>query len=179
MCALLGTAFLIAILELFIPSGGVLAFLAGCALIGSVIFAFQTDMAFGAIYLIFVTIGAPIVVWYLMMLFPKTPMGRAMFMNPEDDPALQPDPEREAAKQLVGRQGVARSLMMLSGQIEIDGKRYSAISESMAVNPGTPIVVVSVDGINIIVRPVPVAAPNRTESATPVEPVPEIEDPFV
>ena len=175
-CILLGAAFLIAVLELFLPSGGILAFLAVCALIGSVIFAFQTDAVFGAIYLFGVTIAVPFVVWYLLMLFPKTPIGRTMFMNPEDDPALQPDPEKEAMKQLVGKQGVAKTLMMLSGQIEIDGRRINAISESQAIEPGTPVIVVTVDGINIIVRAVPDAASNvPSHSAAPA---PVIEDPF-
>ncbi len=172
----LGISLLLGIMEIFVPSGGVLAFLALSALVGSIVFAFQTHLLFGSLYLFATSIGIPIFLWYAFQWWPNTMIGRRILLNPEEDPALTPNAELERLKKLVGKRGVAKSKMMLSGLIEVEGRRLNALSESVIIEPGEEIVVVSVDGINMIVRPTtkkdaPVVQPTR-------EPEPTIDDPF-
>lgn len=169
----LGLAFLFAFLEIFITSGGILAFLSAVALFGSVVFAFLDSPIFGSSYLLGVVVGVPTLLWYAFRWWPGSPMGRRFLLNPEDDPALALDPELEALKTLVGRRGIARSKMMLSGLIEVEGRRLNAVSESEAVEPGEEIVVVRVDGVNVLVRKAPVVSVSETG-----ETVDTVEDPF-
>ena len=164
-----------AVLEIFVPSGGLLAFMAVTTLLGSVVFAFLSGPTFGALYFVAVAIGVPIFLWHAFKWWPNTAIGRRILLNPEDDPALQPDVELERLKSLVGKRGIAKSRMMLSGLIEVEGRRLNALSESAVIENGEEIVVLSVDGINVIVRPSsPKAAiPTASEKA-----VPTVEDPF-
>ncbi|MDR0870965.1 MAG: hypothetical protein LBN39_09250 [Planctomycetaceae bacterium] len=175
ICLALSLAF--AFLEIFIPSGGLLAFLSVSALLGSVVFAFLTNVLFGSGYLTAVIIAVPVFLWYAVQLFPRTFMGRKLLLNPEDDPALQPDLKLEALKQLIGKRGIAKSKMMLSGLIEIAGQRINAVSESETVEPGEEIAVVKIDGINVLVRKIPatVLTKEKAEEKTQLEPM---EDPF-
>ncbi len=50
--------------------------------------------------------------------------------------------------------------MMLSGLIEVDGRRVNAVSETESMEPGDELIVVRVDGINVLVRPLPLGIPD-------------------
>jgi len=161
--------------EIFVPSGGALAVMAVATLLVSVVFAFLSGPMFGTVYFVAVTIGVPVFLWYAFKWWPTTTLGRRILLNPEEDPALQPNVELERLKTLIGKRGVAKSKMMLSGLVEVEGKRLNAVSESVAIEQGNEIVVVSVDGINVIVRPA--AKKTRVPSPT-VQETATVEDPF-
>ncbi|MDR1492231.1 MAG: NfeD family protein [Planctomycetaceae bacterium] len=149
---LLILAIAVGFIELFVPSGGSLTVLAILALIGSLVFAFLHDTVFGAIFFIFVMVGVPFLIWYLLKIWQTTPFARRILLNPAENSALQPDETIEKYKTLIGKTGIAKSFMTPAGQIEIEGKCYDAMSEGMAIDPKTAIVVVHVDGVHIIVR---------------------------
>ena len=172
----LAVAFCFAVLEIFVPSGGVLALMAVSTLLASIVFAFLSGPLFGFLYFFAVTIAVPIFLWYAIKWWPNTAVGRRILLNPEEDPALRPDIELERLKTLVGKHGIAKSKMMLSGLIEVEGRRLNAISESAIIESGDEVVVVSVDGINVIVRAA--AKKNSVSSLPPREAEPIIEDPF-
>ena len=167
-------------LELFIPSGGILGVLAVLALLGGVVFAFLQGTFFGLGLLLVVVVGWPFLIWYMLEIWQATPIGRRILLDPAEDPALQPNEELERHKALLGKTGTAKSLMMPSGMIEIDGQRFDAVSAGMPIDPGTPVCVVRADGINLTVRP-------TDRSSKPMSPTDlktvsnqghEIEDPF-
>lgn len=56
-----------------------------------------------------------------------------------------------AYKELVGRSGKALTDMRPSGTIEIDGKRYSAVTDGVWMEKGSIVEVTSVDGTRIMV----------------------------
>jgi len=170
-------------LELFIPSGGVLGIVAVLALLGSVVFAFLQGTVFGLGLLLVIVIGVPFLVWYMLQIWQSTPIGRRILLDPSEDPALQPNEVLEHHKSLLGKTGIAKSLMMPSGMIEIDGQRYDAVSAGMPIDPGTLVRVVQVDGINLTVHPANASAKPVTPPTSPtradVSDNAEIEDPFV
>jgi membrane-bound serine protease (ClpP class) len=145
-------AVLFAVLEVFVPSGGILAFLSAIAVIGSVILVFQSGFIFGGVYLFCLAVGVPAFLCYAIRFWPRTMVGRRILLHPEEDPALQPNAELSARKQLIGKRGVARSKMVLSGLIEVEGKQFNAVSEFESLEPGDIVVVVKVDGIGVTVR---------------------------
>jgi membrane-bound serine protease (ClpP class) len=173
----LGLSIFFAVLEIFVPSGGILAFLSATTLIAGIVLAFQCSPLFGGFYMLGVAVSIPVFLWFAFKIWPHTRMGRRILLQPEEDPALQPNTELIALKRLVGKQGIARSKMMLSGLIEIEGKRLNAISESEPLEPGDSIVVTSVDGINILVRKTDVPA-NISITIGKTEHEPTIDDPF-
>jgi membrane-bound ClpP family serine protease len=138
-------------MEVFIPSGGVLTFLTLVALISSIVFAFIQNTLFGAVYMISIVILVPCLIWLVVIVWPYTIIGRRVLLYPEEDPALRPNSQLLALKQLIGKHGITRSKMIFSGQIEIDGHKYNAISDT-ALEPNLPVVVVGIDCMTLLVQ---------------------------
>ncbi|NOY43386.1 MAG: hypothetical protein GXP26_16325 [Planctomycetes bacterium] len=138
------------VLEVFIPSGGLLSFLSAIAIVGSVVVAFRRDTTSGLGFLLITVIAVPTVVALAFKFWPHTPMGKAFLgelMTSED---MQPADSR---RELVGQVGVAKSKMLPAGSILIDGHLLDAVSRGIAIEPGQPIVVVEVKGNRVVVRP--------------------------
>ena len=166
-------AFVVAVLEVFLPSGGIFGVLAVGLLITSIVFSFQVGTVFGSIYTFFVCLLVPTFLWYALRMWPKTWIGKQILLTPETDPALCPNAELQTLKQLVGKYGLAKSKMLLGGLIEIEGNRYSAVSDAEPIESGEPIRVIRIEGTSIIVRKTSVA-----ESAAFSAEAPSLEDPF-
>ena len=166
-------AFIVAVLEVFLPSGGIFGVLAVGFLVTSIVFAFQADVVFGSLYTLCVCLLVPVFIWSALRMRPKTWIGQQILLTPEKDPALAPNDELQALKQLVGKHGWAKSKMLLGGQVEIEGNRYSAVSDVEPIELGEPICVVRIEGTSIIVRKISPA--ERT--ALPPD-APPLEDPF-
>lgn len=166
-------ACLLALLELFIPSGGLLGIMAFLALAGSIVFSFMLHPLYGAAYIAILLVIVPLFIWRLIDWWPRTFIGRRVLLDQEDDPALETTEEKERFRSLIGRLGLTKSRMMPSGVIEIDGIRYDAVTDGTPLDPGKPIVVVRADGINIIVRETKETASSVSKTLPR-----EIEDPF-
>ncbi len=138
------------VLEMFIPSGGILSGIAAIGFLVSIYFAFQSGATFGMIYLVVLAAGLPLVVMAMVKIWPHTFMGRMMLNMPP--PGSEPEPVFNPLEDLIGKQGIAKSKMLLSGAVSIDGRTYDATSDGMAVEPGDRIEVVRVEGGHITVR---------------------------
>ena len=149
----------ILVLEIFIPSGGLLSFLAFVALVASMIVAFNQSLTTGLSFMAVAVLAVPLAIGIAFKLWPKTPMGKAILGELPSEEETRPDDPRRS---LVGRVGVAQSLMLPSGAILIDGKLIDAVSQGMAIDPGQPVVVVEVKANRVMVRP---ASADETQSA--------------
>ena len=167
------SAFVVAVLEVFLPSGGLFAVLSLAFLITSIAFAFQGSVFFGSLYTLFVCLLVPVFIWAALRIWPNTWIGRRILLTPEDDPALLPDEEQLSLKQLVGKCGIAKSKMLLGGLIEIEGSRYNAVSDAEPIEWGEPVCVVRIEGMSIIVRKL-----NLQENAALSGTSLPLEDPF-
>ena len=146
-----GLAFIV--LEVFIPSGGVLSILAAVAIIGSLVMAFSGGWVPGVIMTVTMMIVLPLVVAGVIRWWPHTPIGRLIVLEtPESEDEVLPDsPEYRDLKLLVGRRGVARTKMLPSGAVTIDGNVYDALADGMAIDPGQPILVTAIRTNRLIV----------------------------
>ena len=140
----------LACLEVFIPSGGLISFLATLALLGSIAMAFKRDPATGFAFMAFAVLAVPTVVGLALRYWPRTPMGRAFLGELSRDGELVPEDWR---RQLVGHSGVASSKMLPSGAVLIDGQMIDAVSHSGAIAAGQPVLVVEVRGNRVVVQP--------------------------
>ena len=147
------------VLEIFIPSGGVIGFFAAITLIASMVMAFRRDLTTGLSFTAIALFAVPTVVGLAFKYWPKTPMGRAFLGDlPSEEDTRLDDPRRA----LVGRVGVAKSLMLPSGAVMVDGHLIDAISQGPAIDPGQSVVVVEVRANRVVVRP---ARPEETRAA--------------
>jgi membrane-bound serine protease (ClpP class) len=152
-----GCGFLI--LEVFIPSGGLFGFFAFVAIIASMVMAFRRDTTTGLSFIAVAMIAVPVAIGLAFKLWPKTPMGRAFLGElPSEEEVKLEDPRRT----LVGRVGIAQSLMLPSGSVLIGGQLIDAVSQGIAIDPGDSVVVVEVKANRVMVRP---AKPHEVEEA--------------
>ena len=142
------------VLEVFIPSGGLISILSAVAFIASIVIASSESPTTGPVTgLIFAAVTVLMVPTLLAVAFkywPRTRMGQAFLGDlPNEAEVLPEDPRRT----LLGRVGVARSKMLPSGAVEIDGQMIDAVTQGQAIEPGTYVVVVEVRANRVVVRP--------------------------
>lgn len=155
------------VLEIFIPSGGILGFLSATAFITGIVLAFYYHGARVGVTLLGVTVLLlPVIVSLAFKYWPHTPMGRRFLLSvPSSEDVLPLDAKEIARKQLVGKIGVAKSTMLPSGAISIEGRTIDAVSQGMAIDRGQRVVIVEVRGNRIVVRPAEQdEQPERAES---------------
>lgn len=137
------------ILEVFVPSGGVLGFLAALVMVASIVMAFRRDLTTGLSFILAALVVAPMVVGLAFRFWPRTPMGKAFLGELQTEEDVRPD---DARRQLLGRVGVAQSKMLPSGAVLIEGHLIDAVSQGMAIEVGDPVVVIEVRANRVIVR---------------------------
>ena len=142
------------LLEVFVPSGGVIGVLSVLAVMGSVIMAFVSGPGTGMTFLLLALVALPGSFAFAIKIWPETPLGRRILIRvPTSEEVLPDDPERRMLQELLGRVGRAKSLMLPSGAIEIGGRTFDALSEGMTIEPGALVRVVDVRGSRVVVRP--------------------------
>ena len=142
------------VMEVFIPSGGIISILAAVSFIASIFVAFQpgptTGPTTGLIFTATMIFAVPTLIALAFKFWPKTPMGKAFLGDyPKAEDVLPDDPRRA----LVGKVGVARTKMLPSGAVEVDGQMIDAVTQGRPIEPGTYVVVAEVRANRVVVRP--------------------------
>lgn len=157
-------------LEFFIPSGGIIGIAAGAVLIAAIVVAFLHSFTLGMVTLLAGMVLVPLAFAIMVRVWPRTSIGKNILAAPVVAE------KRATHAEWLNRVGVAKTNLLPSGLIEIDGKRLDAISTGVPIDQGTVIEVVSVHGNKIHVRPTDKALPSRQPAAaemptleTPVE----------
>jgi membrane-bound ClpP family serine protease len=167
------------IMEVFFTSAGLLAFLSAASIIASVIMGFQQGQMAGFIILILAMAGMPTVVVLAFKYWPKTSIGRRVLLSaPTSEEVLPDDRGKEHLKALVGRVAKAKSKMLPSGVVVVDGHNFEAVSEGMPIEVGQEVRIVQVRGKRIVVRPIELDVPSETAKDPMRRPIDAIEDPF-
>lgn len=137
------------VLEVFIPSGGIISFFSAIAIIASVVMAFRRDVTTGMSFVVLTLVAVPSALGLAFKYWPHTPMGKAFLGELKTTDDLKPvDPRRD----LVGKVGIAKSKMLPSGSVQIDGKYVDAISQGQAIDIGQAVVVAEVRANRVVVR---------------------------
>lgn len=149
------------VMEVFIPSGGALTLFSVIALVAGVVMAFRRDTTTGLVFILITLIAVPAVVALAFKYWPMTPMGKAFLGELPSEEAAHPEDPRRG---LIGKVGIAKSKMLPSGSVRVEGKMFDAISQGEAIDPGQPIVVVEVRANRVMVR---LADEQETRQAPP------------
>jgi membrane-bound ClpP family serine protease len=152
------------VLEVFVPSGGVLGFISVVAIVAAVVTAFvEQGPAVGLAALALTSVAVPAVLAAAFRWFPETPLGRRVLPPPPSADDVVPGAERRTRlRRLVGRTGRAMTEMLPWGGVEVDGLACEALAEGGPIAPGTSVQVVGVQGAALVVR---VAADPAAEEA--------------
>jgi membrane-bound serine protease (ClpP class) len=135
--------------EIFLP-GGVIGVLGVTALGGAVLVGFQAFGAQGGLLsalVIVVLAGICIVIW--IKYFPKTSIGQRMTLAKDGKTfkAVSPD-----LTELVGKEGLALSILRPSGIARIDNRRVDVVADGSWIEQGKRVKVARVEGARILVR---------------------------
>ncbi|HMO12885.1 MAG TPA: NfeD family protein [Pirellulaceae bacterium] len=140
-------------LELFVPSGGLLGVLAAILIISGIIVAFMSSFHAGVSMLMVTAISLPLLIILLLKIWPQTPVGKRVLIGsirPED--VLPSGDIYDELPKLKGKTGRAKSKMLPSGIVEINGKSYDAVSDGFAIEKGDSIIVTEVRMHKLFVR---------------------------
>lgn len=160
---LLIAAFALLVIEMFVPSHGIIGAIAALMVAAAVVAGFYQNALWGVVMLAISAITVPIAVWAVFLYWPQTPIGQRILIRlPESPEEFLPESYQDK-KSLIGKIGVAKTKMLLAGAITIEGKSYDAVSEDMPIEPESEVQVVAIKMNRIIVRALD---PNRPRDAS-------------
>ncbi|MFM9957129.1 MAG: NfeD family protein [Phycisphaerales bacterium] len=140
---LLAAAVLLFVVELFIPSGGLLGVVAAVAAIAACVAFWRAGTWWGVSATLFVLTATPIAFNFAIKIMPHTPMGRALILGEGEDEvqrrAIETMREAEATKAIIGATGVAVTPLRPVGMAEIEGQRIEVLAEGGPIDAGTKV----------------------------------------
>jgi membrane-bound serine protease (ClpP class) len=140
------------VLEICTPMFGLLSVLSMGCLVGAVAFCFHLSQVAGIVAVVVALVGYPVLVIVAVKVIPRTHLGRRLVLSRSQAPPGDATPEAPGLRSLLGREGVAETLMRPGGAIRVDGQRIIAAAESGVILKGTAVKVVRVEGSNVVVR---------------------------
>ena len=140
------------VMEIFIPSFGLLTLLAIGAFVWGVSLFFQVSTAVGW-FGVFTAMAVIPTFWVIAYkLFPKTSIGRAMVLKNVSRSVGDAIADKDQLEWLLGKSGKAVGPLRPVGICEIEGRRIVCSAEVGFVPKGTEIEVIRVEGNTITVR---------------------------
>jgi membrane-bound serine protease (ClpP class) len=116
--------------------------------------AYYVTPGLGAVFTVALVVATPVVFYWAVRLYPHTSVGRKVLLkNPQPQQVEAFREEATEMESLVGKRGVATTLLRPAGNVEIDGKWVEAQSESEMIDAGTPVEVIRISGLKVIVKP--------------------------
>lgn len=158
--SLIAVSVLLIVIEMFIPSGGVIALTAGVVGVAGVVCLFLTDqnpVLWGSMGIVTLVILFPSAFFLWVKLLPSTSWGQALLgERPAEERQGLADREqaqRDRMRALVGERGRAVTPLRPVGTIEIGGTRYDALAEGVAIERGDEVRVTGAELTQLRVRP--------------------------
>jgi membrane-bound serine protease (ClpP class) len=145
----LGFALLVA--ELLFPSGLLAVFALAMVIVG-VSLTFSQDTTTGVVTLGLVVLLLPLLGTFLIRIWPKTWLGKRLFLTPTEEVSAAQPPGHLELEQLIGRYGRTLCDLRPSGVANFDGKRVDVITEGLMVDTDQWVRCVDVRAGRVIVR---------------------------
>jgi len=91
----------------------------------------------------------------------RTRAGRKLVLGEAREGRADGVPETVEEDAMVGRIGTTETVLRPAGAVRVDGRRVVALAEGNMIDKGVEVRVVRRSGINLVVRPVDGAVPER------------------
>jgi membrane-bound serine protease (ClpP class) len=158
----IAVAVIIFFIEIFLPSGGLLALLGGLAIIASLIAFFMHDINTGLIATGIYIVFGPIIAWIVFKIWASSSLAKRMVLGDVDGGGEFAKQESEAQRrerldelhELIGAKGETITVLRPVGVVRIENQRYDAMAESGVISANKPVKVVDVYDNQIKVREV-------------------------
>lgn len=152
---LMAAAFLVLLLEVFVPSAGLLGLLAGGLAISGVVCFWLVSPAWGASALLALLILAPLAIAFMFRIWPDTYIGRRLILSSGPEPEEAGAEEGEtppSLRTLIGVEGDALTDLRPVGAVRVNGVRLEAQSEHGLIEAGSRVRITGVVDNRIRVR---------------------------
>lgn len=165
----------ILLLELFIPSAGILFVLSTLCVLGSIVVAFMTSFKLGVLFLSGELLLTPIVAWGAFQIWKRSPIGRRMFLQVDQVEDESSPEERSSAhdpanfQSLLGEVGKTITPLRPVGTTEFSGRRVDTVAEGIMIDRGQWVRVVDVQGNRVVVRQCDAEENEQVASLEPFE----------
>ena len=144
------------IVELFLPGFGIAGISGMGALALSIYLVLrETSILFWqeAVYQLFFYVALMGGVFLVLLAFlPQSPVWQRLGLKKEITGKVYQIEEKSSEPSVVGKTGIAKSMLRPVGIVEIEGKRWDAITEGEFISPGTKVRVEGVRGNTIVVK---------------------------
>lgn len=162
---LFAAGLMIAVMEVVLPSAGILSIAAIACLGGSLWCSYQVSGFAVAVMGISEAIVVPTTVFATFKILPKTAMGRQLFLSAPTQSGLQKravgptpaSPAVSAGGTPVGCEGRVVTMLRPSGTAELNGRRVSVVSNGNMIPVDARIRVIHVEGTRIVVEEIQAA----------------------
>lgn len=154
---LLALSLLLVVVEVFLPTAGVLGVVSVVLAIVGIVCLFRHDWRFGVGGMLAMIVLGPAAAFLALQVFPSTPLGRKIIHAQSVDGGPPDNPANDLAA-LVDREAVVLTDLRPAGfvRVEQDGamRRVAATSEVSFIPAGTRVRITAADGMQVRVRPV-------------------------
>lgn len=146
------------VVEVFVPSGGMLAIITTVLLCLSVSFAYgawfrTSPIAFWGFVFVLILL-VPTTLGSAFSILPRTPMGKRALLQAPELARVEPFADEAARLQkLVGKFGTTVTQLNPGGMVLLDGERLHGCSEGMMIDSQTSVEVLGIRGTRVVVRP--------------------------
>ncbi len=153
-------ALVVAFVDLFVPSGGMLLIMATAAAFGAILFGFRSGTTMGMAMLTIVVASVPAFAYAAIKIWPNTPLGKRIILSLPSVSAEAVSNNASPRNALVGVVIEAESPLMPTGQVRVGHRHYNAVVESGIIEAGQNVEIIGFKERNLVVR-VTDAAPTR------------------
>jgi len=148
---LLGLGLVIVMLEVFIPSAGILGIVAAAAIISGAVVAWRAEPGVFSTYMTLAAALIPVTIIGGLKLFPKTPIGKHMTLAGSTFDLKDATAGGDQYEQLRDQDGVAETTLRPAGKALIDGRLIDVTTRGEMIERGQPVRVVRVEGNRVFV----------------------------
>jgi membrane-bound ClpP family serine protease len=160
----LALGLLLLVLEVFIPSGGMIGLCSIACLALCLWYAFAVSLGLGLTFMIVDLVALPLTAALSLSLWSKTPLGRKIFLKPPTPEEISVSHSDHHLEELVGQVGRSLSTLRPSGHVEIAGRRIDALAEEGFITEGARVLAVRIRSGQLVVRGLlDSTAPSREE----------------
>lgn len=152
---LLAFGLILLIAEVFIPSGGLIGFLAAGCLVLSLWQAFRHSFELGLKFLLADFLLMPMAFALAVYLWPKTPVGKRVLLARPGPDEFEVSHAPARLDHLFGQLGRALTPLRPSGLVEFDGRRLDGLSEDGLIPSGALVLAVRARAGQLVVRTAP------------------------
>ena len=140
------------IVEVFVPSGGLISVCSLACVIGGVAIFFNHSITTGWVGIGIAVVMIPTVVLITYKIFPKTRFGKSVTLTPPQRQQGDAIPDTNELKKLVGALGIVLTPLRPVGMCDFSGRRIECVAEGGYVDKGKKIKVIDVESTQVTVR---------------------------